>query len=109
LPFALDHAFTMNRTLALRLARRSQLPKQLVRAASSDASTNTAATAPQPARHGHLPGVPSSAITTKMHFFNSVLESKSIPTYRVLDGTGNVVDGAEVPEVRIDQVELKID
>lgn len=89
----------MNRTLALRLARRSQLPKQLVRAASSGASNSTAATTPQNPRHGHLPGVPSSAITTKMHFFNSVLESTSIPTYRVLDGSGQVIDGAEVPEI----------
>ncbi|KAG8745322.1 hypothetical protein FRC10_008339 [Ceratobasidium sp. 414] len=88
----------MNRLLALRLARRSQLPRQLVRAASSGANV-TAATTPQPARHGYLPGDPSSAITTQMHFFNSVLESNSIPTYRVLDGNGAVINGAEVPEM----------
>ncbi|KAG9102682.1 hypothetical protein FRC07_010181, partial [Ceratobasidium sp. 392] len=84
--------------LALRLARRSQLPGQFLRAASSSANV-TAATAPQPARHGHLPGDPSSAITTQMHFFNSVLESNSIPTYRVLDGNGEVIEGAEVLEI----------
>ncbi|CAE6502536.1 unnamed protein product [Rhizoctonia solani] len=90
----------MNRTLALRrLARHSQLPKQLVKVASVRASSGTAAESPQQARHGHLPGVPSSAITTKMHFFDSVLESKSIPTYRVLDGSGVVIEGAEVPEI----------
>jgi 2-oxoisovalerate dehydrogenase E1 component alpha subunit len=88
----------MNRLLAFRLARRSQLPRQLIRAASSSPAI-TAATTPQPARHGHLPGDPSSAITTQMHFFNSVLESNSIPTYRVLDGNGAVINGAEVPEV----------
>jgi hypothetical protein len=89
---------TMNRLLAFRLARRSQLTRQLVRTASSSSGV-TAATSPQPARHGHLPGDPSSAITTQMHFFNSVLESNSIPTYRVLDGNGVVINGAEVPEV----------
>jgi 2-oxoisovalerate dehydrogenase E1 component alpha subunit len=89
----------MSRTIALRLARRSQLPKQLATFASTRASSGTAAESPQQARHGHLPGVPSSAITTKMHFFNSVLESKSIPTYRVLDGSGEVIEGVEVPEV----------
>ncbi|QRV86531.1 pyruvate dehydrogenase E1 component alpha subunit [Ceratobasidium sp. AG-Ba] len=88
----------MNRLVALRLPRRSQLPRQLIRAASSNANV-TAATTPQPARHGHLPGDPSSAITTQMHFFNSVLESNSIPTYRVLDGDGAVINGAEVPEI----------
>ncbi|KAG8704245.1 hypothetical protein FRC09_003667 [Ceratobasidium sp. 395] len=88
----------MNRLLALRLARRSQLPRQIFRAASTSANV-TAATTPQPARHGHLPGDPSSAITTQMHFFNSVLESNSIPTYRVLDGNGEVIDGADVPEI----------
>ena len=86
----------MNRTLALRLARRSQAFRQLRLARAS----STAATTPQPARHGHLPGNASSAITSQMHFFNSVLESNSIPTYRVLDGNGVLVDGAEVPEVR---------
>ncbi|EUC62100.1 branched-chain alpha-keto acid dehydrogenase E1-alpha subunit [Rhizoctonia solani AG-3 Rhs1AP] len=89
----------MNRTLALRFARRTQLPKQLVNVANTRTVSNTAPEAPNQARHGHLPGVPSSAITTKMHFFNSVLESKSIPTYRVLDGSGVVIDGAEVPKI----------
>ncbi|ELU44706.1 branched-chain alpha-keto acid dehydrogenase E1-alpha subunit [Rhizoctonia solani AG-1 IA] len=92
-------SFSMNRTLAIRLARRSQLPRQLAKVASTRAVSGTAAESPQQARHGHLPGVPSSAITTKMHFFNSVLESKSIPTYRVLDGSGVVIEGAEVPEM----------
>lgn len=27
-------------------------------------------------------------------------EGKQIPTYRVLDGAGNVIEGAELPEVR---------
>ena len=27
-------------------------------------------------------------------------EGKQIPTYRVLDGSGQVLDGAELPEVR---------
>lgn len=50
--------------------------------------------------HGHLP-TSQSPITSKLHFFNSVMEEgKQIPTYRVLDGSGQVLDGAELPEVR---------
>lgn len=48
---------------------------------------------------GSLPGAPASALTTKLHFFNSVLEQELIPTYRILDGSGNVIEGAEVPEM----------
>ncbi|KAI0338880.1 branched-chain alpha-keto acid dehydrogenase E1-alpha subunit [Trametopsis cervina] len=49
--------------------------------------------------HGHLP-TSQSPITSKLHFFNSVMEEgKQIPTYRVLDGGGNILDGAEVPEL----------
>jgi 2-oxoisovalerate dehydrogenase E1 component alpha subunit len=59
-------------------------------------------------RHGTLPGQPGSAITTSLKFFNSVFPSndegdnaelKQIPTYRVLDGSGKVLDGAQVPEI----------
>lgn len=53
--------------------------------------------------HGHpdygtLPhtGLP---LTPKLEFFNS-LSSGPIPTFRVLDGEGRVLDGAEEPEVR---------
>ncbi|KAG8716451.1 hypothetical protein FRC11_008600 [Ceratobasidium sp. 423] len=99
LPLHPTTSFAMNRTLPLRLARRAQLPRQFAKVVSSRAVSATAAEAPQQARHGHLPGVPSSAITSKMHFFNSVLESKSIPTYRVIDGSGVVIEGAEVPEI----------
>lgn len=50
-------------------------------------------------RHGNLPSS-QSAITTKLHFFDSVMgEGKQIATYRVLDKGGRVVDGAELPEV----------
>ena len=49
--------------------------------------------------HGHLP-TSQSPITPSLHFFNSVTpDGKQIPTYRVLDGTGHPLDGAEVPEV----------
>ncbi|KAI0087055.1 branched-chain alpha-keto acid dehydrogenase E1-alpha subunit [Irpex rosettiformis] len=48
--------------------------------------------------HGHLP-TSQSPITSKLHFFNSVMEEgKQIPTYRVLDGSGKLLEGAEVPE-----------
>ena len=51
--------------------------------------------------HGHLP-TSQSPITSTLHFFNSVMEEgKQIPTYRVLDGTGNLIDGAQLPEVSL--------
>lgn len=50
--------------------------------------------------HGNLP-TSLSPITPKLQFFNSVMEEgKQIPTYRVLDGSGTLLDGAELPEVR---------
>ena len=50
--------------------------------------------------HGHLPSS-TSPITSKLHFFNSVMEGgKQIPTYRVIDGAGQPLEGAVVPEVR---------
>lgn len=55
---------------------------------------------------GHLPHS-QSPITSKLHFFNSVTEEgKQIPTYRVLDGVGQVLEGAEVPEVRTFMIEV---
>ena len=49
--------------------------------------------------HGHLP-TSQSPITPKLQFFNSVMEDgKQIPTYRVLDGAGKVIEGAQLPEV----------
>lgn len=35
-----------------------------------------------------------------MHFFNSVLQEALIPTYRILDGNGKVLEDAVLPEVR---------
>lgn len=47
----------------------------------------------------HLPNS-QSPITPKLRFFNSITEEgKQIPTYRVLDGIGNLIEGAELPEV----------
>ncbi|EIM86102.1 branched-chain alpha-keto acid dehydrogenase E1-alpha subunit [Stereum hirsutum FP-91666 SS1] len=61
-------------------------------------STPNASSAYSEAR-GHLPHS-QSPITSKLHFFNSVTEEgKQIPTYRVLDGVGQVLEGAEVPEI----------
>ncbi|KAK7690257.1 hypothetical protein QCA50_006912 [Cerrena zonata] len=49
--------------------------------------------------HGHLP-TSHSPITPTLHFFNSVTpDGEQIPTYRVLDGTGEPLEGAEVPEI----------
>lgn len=50
--------------------------------------------------HGHLP-TSQSPIVSKLHFFNSVTgNGTQIPTYRVIDGEGRLLDGAELPEVR---------
>ncbi|KIJ62617.1 hypothetical protein HYDPIDRAFT_30214 [Hydnomerulius pinastri MD-312] len=41
-----------------------------------------------------------SPVVAKLQFFNSVTgESGQIPTYRVLDGVGIPIEGAEVPEI----------
>ncbi|KAF9468624.1 branched-chain alpha-keto acid dehydrogenase E1-alpha subunit [Collybia nuda] len=48
---------------------------------------------------GHLPNS-KSPIVAKLNFFNSVTGSDElIPTYRVLDGVGNPIEGAEIPEI----------
>ncbi|KIK01876.1 hypothetical protein K443DRAFT_678021 [Laccaria amethystina LaAM-08-1] len=42
----------------------------------------------------------NSPIVSKLEFFNSVTGSSSlIPTYRVLDGVGNLIHGAELPQI----------
>ena len=44
----------------------------------------------------------ASAVCPKLQFFNSVTQgSGQIPTYRVLDGVGIPIQGAELPGVRI--------
>ena len=49
--------------------------------------------------HGHLP-TSQSPIVSKLLFFNSVTgDGTQIPTYRVLDGSGKLIEGAEMPEV----------
>ena len=53
-----------------------------------------------PNGHGLLP-TSQSPITPKPHFFNSVsTDGKQLPTYRIIDGVGNVIEGAELPEAR---------
>jgi hypothetical protein len=52
-----------------------------------------------PDGHGLLP-TSQSPITPKLHFFNAVsTDGKQLPTYRIIDGVGNVIEGAELPEV----------
>lgn len=44
----------------------------------------------------------NSPIVSKLSFFNSVTgDGTQIPTYRVLDGSGKPLDGAELPEVSL--------
>lgn len=84
---------TMLRSISTRILSRRSLTT------ARRYSTPNASSAYSEAR-GHLPHS-QSPITSKLHFFNSVTEEgKQIPTYRVLDGVGQVLEGAEVPEVR---------
>lgn len=49
--------------------------------------------------HGHLPST-QSPIISELKFFNSVTgDGTQIPTYRVLDGGGKPIEGAQVPEL----------
>ncbi|KAL5524464.1 hypothetical protein ACEPAF_9604 [Sanghuangporus sanghuang] len=51
-------------------------------------------------RHGLLPGTAQSAITSDLHFFNSVMgDDKQIPTYRVIGKDGKLIEGAELPQI----------
>jgi 2-oxoisovalerate dehydrogenase E1 component alpha subunit len=51
--------------------------------------------------HGLLP-TSQSPITHKPYFFNAVTtDGNQLPTYRIIDGVGNVIEGAELPEVRV--------
>ncbi|KAJ7432769.1 thiamine diphosphate-binding protein [Mycena galericulata] len=48
---------------------------------------------------GHLPNSQSPIVST-LSFFNSVTpQDEKIPTFRVLDGVGKPVDGAQLPEI----------
>lgn len=84
----------MIRTLRLRAA--------LPAVARRYRAMGTTAQLPDPEHaHGHLPSS-TSPITSKLHFFNSVMGGgKQIPTYRVIDGAGQPLEGAVVPEVRL--------
>jgi 2-oxoisovalerate dehydrogenase E1 component alpha subunit len=51
--------------------------------------------------HAHLPKF-KSRIVPKLAFFNSVTaDGQEIPTYRVLDVSGKLIDGAELPDVSL--------
>ncbi|KIJ46420.1 hypothetical protein M422DRAFT_74898 [Sphaerobolus stellatus SS14] len=57
------------------------------------------AAATTPAPHGHLSNS-RSPITTELRFLNSVTpDGSQIPTFRVLDGYGKVIEGAPEPEL----------
>lgn len=56
------------------------------------------------------PPAPPSVYTPNLNFFNSVTPDGSlIPTYRVLDGVGVPLEGAEVPQVRQLSAQLDIE
>lgn len=81
------HRLAYPRVSSNSLARCRAIPK---RALSSTSPTYL---------NEHLPKS-TSPIVSNPHFFNSVTpDGSGIPTYRVLDGSGKVLEGAEVPEV----------
>ncbi|KAH9939819.1 branched-chain alpha-keto acid dehydrogenase E1-alpha subunit [Amylocystis lapponica] len=60
--------------------------------------TSAASTLPEQ-RHEHLPKS-QSPITSKLRFFNAVTEEGTqIPTFRVLDGVGKPIEGADIPDI----------
>lgn len=67
------------------------------RALASSASRNSVPPKAPPTDHGFMPNS-ASPVTTELHFFDAVSD-KVIPAYRVLDGNGQVLDGATVPEI----------
>ncbi|KAG9023409.1 hypothetical protein FS837_005830, partial [Tulasnella sp. UAMH 9824] len=74
---------------------------RLARTASKTLRASYQTSAPEnltQSRHGNLPGSSQSPITTQLHFFNSVLEETRIPTFRVLDSGGKIIEGAHIPE-----------
>ncbi|TBU23253.1 branched-chain alpha-keto acid dehydrogenase E1-alpha subunit [Dichomitus squalens] len=85
-----------------RPARIPRLSQALVsRVSRVSHARGVAGTTPQLPEHalGSLP-TSTSPITSKLHFFNSVMSGeKKIPTYRVIDGAGQPIEGAEVPEI----------
>ena len=87
-------------SLTSTMFRISRLPTSALANASRCRRLATASSQLPSQSHGHLP-TSQSPITPKLQFFNSVMEDgKQIPTYRVLDGTGKVIEGAQLPEVR---------
>jgi len=60
---------------------------------------STTASVSVPERHGLLP-TSQSPITPQPQFFSAVSShGKQLPTYRIIDGVGDVIEGAELPEV----------
>lgn len=73
----------------IRTTRSAPIFRQILRRGIANASL------PQ----GYLP-TSQSPIVSKLHFFNSVTkDGTQIPTYRVIDGLGKPIDGAELPDV----------
>lgn len=54
---------------------------------------------PKQLNHGVLPAS-NSPVSPRLEFFNSVTQGAGqISTYRVLDGLGNLIEEAELPDV----------
>jgi hypothetical protein len=87
-----EHRFTLQMIRAIR----TRPPFALSRIFRTGLCTTAPLSFPE--GHGLLP-TSQSPITPKPHFFNSVsTDGKQLPTYRIIDGVGNVIEGAELPE-----------
>lgn len=69
-------------------------------------SSNTSSSSSSSRPHGHLPGHPNSPYLTNLadSFFDTVNvggKAGLIPTFRMMDGTGNLLDGVQDIEVRM--------
>jgi len=88
------HSFSSTSTM-IRAARSASFATSILRRGIAHTALHSPAQS-----QGHLPAS-QSPIVSKLHFFNSVTaDGAQIPTYRILDGSGGPIDGAELPDVR---------
>ncbi|KJA21197.1 hypothetical protein HYPSUDRAFT_166020 [Hypholoma sublateritium FD-334 SS-4] len=68
-------------------------------AVSSAAPTFSRAFSKGSSRYRQLLPTTNSPIVSNLDFFNSIQGNEQIPTYRILDGVGKPLQGAELPEI----------
>lgn len=87
-------SFSPSTSTMIRAARSQSIFPQIFRRGISNGLSHNSVQS-----QSHLPAS-QSPIVAKLHFFNSVTaDGSKIPTYRVLDSSGKLLDGAEPPDV----------